>query len=171
MTIKRRIKSVIKRGGNVMESESNIGLSAFYAFLAAIIGGIIWAVIVVITEYELGLIAWAIGGLTGYAVVLPAKNSVDKRHQVIAVIASLVGIILGKYFYFSYIFNDGLSGLFSFFTVDFFFGYFSTLFGGYDIIFVLFAVVTAWQIPGNFAKTANQEPQEPIEEENTIVNE
>lgn len=151
-----------------MESESNIGLSAFYAFLAAIIGGIIWAVIVVTTNYELGLIAWAIGGLAGYAVVLPAKNSVSQKHQVIAVIASLVGILLGKYFFFSYMFNDGLGGLFSLFTMDFFFGNITYQFGVYDIIFVVFAVITAWQIPGNFAKTTNTVPPE---EDNTITNE
>lgn len=151
-----------------MESESNIGLSAFYAFLAAIVGGIIWAVIVVTFNYELGLIAWAIGGLVGYAVAFAAKDSVGKPHQVIAIIASLIGILLGKYFSFSYFFNDGLGGLFSFFTMDFFFGNINYQFGGYDIIFVLFAVVTAWQIPGNFNKTTNKDP---VQEDFTTLDE
>lgn len=149
-----------------MESESNLGLSAIYALLAALVGGVIWAIILVTTEYELGLIAWAIGGMAGYAVALPAKNSIGTKHQVIAVIASLIGIILGKYFYFSYLFNDGLTGLFDLYTMEIFAQVFIDLFGGADIIFVLLAVITAWQIPGNFAKNSNQPPVE--EELNTI---
>lgn len=151
-----------------MDYESNIGLSALYAFLAAIIGGIIWAVIVVITNYELGLIAWGIGGLAGYAVVLPAKNAVGKKHQVVAVIASLIGIILGKYFFFSYSFNDGLGDLFSIYTMEIFVQVIGDLFGGFDIIFVILAVATAWQIPGNFAKTTN-DPE--VQEDLNTLNE
>lgn len=143
-----------------MEAESNLGLSAFYAFLAAIIGGVIWAVIVVTTNTEFGLLAWGIGGLVGYAVVIPAKDNIGRKHQVIAVIASLIGIILGKYFYFSYLFNDGLGEMFSLFTMDFFIGNLPYLFDLFDLLFVVFAVVTAWKIPGNFSKTANKGPVE-----------
>lgn len=129
--------------------ENKIGLSILYALLGALVGGIIWGLIAVLFDYELGLVAWAIGGLTGYAVVFAAKGSLlTQSHQIIAVITSLIGIILGKYFSFGYWFNDGFEGLFDSITFAYFKAYFIDLFGVMDIVFVLLAIVTAWQIPG-----------------------
>lgn len=128
--------------------ENKIGLPIVYALLGALIGGIIWGLIAVLFDYELGLVAWAIGGLTGYAVVLAAKDSVTQLHQIVAVISSLIGIVLGKYFSFGYWFNEGFQGIFDSITFTYFRMYFVDLFGGMDIVFVLLAIVTAWQIPG-----------------------
>lgn len=142
--------------------ENKIGLPILYALLGAFIGGIVWGLIAVLFDYELGLVAWAIGGLTGYAVVFAAKGSVTQLHQIIAVVTSLIGIILGKYFSFAYWFNEGFQGMFDFLTFDYFGGYFFDLFGGMDIVFVLLAIVTAWQIPGkqiNLAESNSTEQQ------------
>ncbi len=142
--------------------ENKIGLSILYALLGALIGGIIWGLIAVLFDYELGLVAWAIGGLTGYAVVLAAKGSVTQSHQIIAVITSLIGIILGKYFSFGYWFNEGFEGMFDSMTFAYFRAYFFDLFGGMDIVFVLLAIITAWQIPGrhiNLVEQNNDEQQ------------
>lgn len=128
--------------------ENKIGLPIVYALLGALIGGMIWGLIVVIFNYELGLVALAIGALTGYAVVFAAKDSVSRTHQIIAVIASLIGIILGKYFSFAYLFNAGFPSMFESITFYYFSVYFFDLFGVMDIVFILLAVVTAWQIPG-----------------------
>ena len=130
-----------------MESK-NLSLSIVAALLAAIIGGAMWAFIAILTEYEIGLLAWAIGGMTGYAVILLAKNNVTMVHQVIAVIASLIGILLGKYFMFGYYYNESFSGIFDNEVMTIFGENFSAFFGGMDIIFVLLAVVTAWKLPG-----------------------
>lgn len=128
--------------------ETKVGLSIIYALLGALFGGIIWALAAILFDYELGLIALAIGGLTGYAVVFAAKDSVTNSHQIIAVITSLIGIILGKYFSFGYFFSGGFEGIFNSITFAYFRTYFLDLFGGMDIIFVLLAIITAWQIPG-----------------------
>lgn len=128
--------------------ENKIGLPILYALIGALIGGIVWGLIAVLFDYELGLVAWAIGGLTGYAVVFASKGSITTLHQIVAVITSLVGIILGKYFSFAYWFNEGFEGMFDSFTFAYFRAYFTELFGGMDIIFVLLAIITAWQIPG-----------------------
>lgn len=141
--------------------KGRIGLPIIYALIAAIVGGVIWSVIAISFDYELGLVAWAIGGIAGYAVVLASKESVAQIHQVIAVLASLIGIILGKYISFAYWlteeFNGLLNGMFSSDTFAFFRMYFTELFGGMDIIFILLAIVTAWQIPGKHIHTDESE--------------
>lgn len=146
--------------------ESKIGLSILSALLGALIGGIIWALIAILFDYELGLVSWAIGGLTGYAVVFSAKESVNQLHQIIAVITSLIGIVLGKYFTFGYFFNEGFEGMFNSYTFSFFKAYFLDLFGGMDIIFILLAIVTAWQIPGKHIDAIEQNVVEQQTDEN-----
>lgn len=129
-----------------MESK-NYGLPILGALLAAIVGGVVWALIAIITEYEIGIVAWAIGGLTGYIVFYLAKGSVTSLHQVIAVIGSLIGILLGKYFILGYYYENSISGIFNSEVIMHFGDNISVLFGGMDIVFVLLAVVTAWQLP------------------------
>lgn len=123
------------------------------ALLAAIIGGVVWALIVVVTEYEVGIVAWAIGGLAALAVSFSAKK-ITPVHQIIAVVASLLGILLGKYFVYGYYLigeTEGIMSMFHMEVIRMFPQFFSALFGGMDIIFVLLAIVTAWQLPVKLA--------------------
>lgn len=136
---------------------NHMGMAIVGALLAALIGGIVWAAIAIITKYELGFIAWGIGGLAGYAVVLFAKEHVDRTHQVIAVIASLLGILLGKYFILAYIIEESVSGIFRGDLISFFFSNLMDFFGTVDIIFVLLAVVTAWQLPERLGQGDTEE--------------
>lgn len=140
--------------------ENKIGLPILYALLGALIGGGLWGLVVVLFDYELGLVALAIGGLTGYAVVFATQKSVNQLHQIIAVITSLIGIILGKYFGFSYFFNDGFEGMFDSITFAYFRTFFFELFGVMDILFILLAVITAWQIPGKYINNPEQQIDE-----------
>jgi uncharacterized YccA/Bax inhibitor family protein len=148
-------KRYFSRGNRGMEIK-NLSLPIIGALLAAIIGGAVWAFIAILTEYEIGFVAWAIGGMAGYAVIFIAKSNVNTAHQVIAVIASLIGILLGKYFIFGYYYNESFSGIFDNEVMTVFGENFSAFFGGMDVIFVLLAVVTAWQLPG---KLVNNEIQ------------
>ncbi|MNE36302.1 hypothetical protein D3C80_1301080 [compost metagenome] len=72
-------------------------------------------------------------------------------HQIVAVLASLIGVLLGKYFTFSYFVNLGYSGMFESVTFSAFTENFTLMFGAMDIVFVLLAVVTAWQLPVKLA--------------------
>lgn len=143
-----------------MEQNSKIVLPVLGALLAAIIGGVIWALIAVLTEYEIGLVAWAIGGLTGYAVFIFANKQTNQIHQIIAVVASLIGIVLGKFFMISYFLNDGFDGMFSSYSFTVFQDEFTNLFAGMDIVFVVLAVVTSWQLPSKMSnrKAASEQP-------------
>ncbi|AZK48447.1 hypothetical protein [Paenibacillus lentus] len=128
------------------------------ALLAAIIGGAIWALIVVLTEYEVGIVAWAIGGLAAFAVSFFAKK-ITPVHQVLAVVASLLGILLGKYFIYSYLLIGEAAGIMAMFHIEvirMFPQFISALFGGMDIIFVLLAIVTAWQLPVKLASNRSE---------------
>lgn len=147
--------------------EGNIGLALAGALVAAIVGGVLWALITVWTEYELGLVAWAIGGMAGFAVAFCSRYRTSQAHQIIAVIASLLGILVGKFFFFSYYLNSGFTGMFDSTTISMFQRGFTDLFGGMDIVFILFAVITAWQVPARLRYKAAK-PAEAAEEPTTI---
>lgn len=138
-----------------------IGMPIVGGLLAAIVGGIVWAVIAAMTERELGLIAIVIGALTGYAVVLFSNKRIATVHKAIAVIFALIGILLGKYltvvYFTSELFSDAsmldlvFDGEMVSAFVDTFMDYFSE---PVDLLFIVLAIVSAWQIPGRMAKTS-----------------
>ncbi|MFC5531733.1 hypothetical protein [Cohnella yongneupensis] len=114
------------------------------AIAAALIGAVAWGYISYESNKELGLLAWAIGALVGYAVAFMAKSSLRQNHLVISVICALGGVIGGKYLDYYLIVRDiekefgiSLDGELSF----------TDMFGGYDILWIAFAVVTAWTLP------------------------
>lgn len=126
--------------------------------LAALLGGGVWAGIVIMTDYEVGIIAWAIGGACGFGVVLLAQGRKGAPMQVIAVISSVFGILVGKYFAFYYFLRQALlqeygeeaiaeMGLTSMNTIQFFVESLGEMVSGYDALWVILAVITAWRIP------------------------
>lgn len=121
--------------------------------VAAIVGGIAWGVIVKVSEYEVGIVAWGIGFIVGTAVVLATRGAKGPRQQVIAVACALIGILLGKYLSYALIVQEeaesfgqsiGLlsSDMFSFFREDL-----GDVFGLFDLLWTGLAVFTAWRIP------------------------
>ena len=146
-----------------MESVKRISivLPIVGALIAAVLGGALWAVIAAQTEKEIGLIAIVIGAMAGYAVVLFSNKRIATIHKIIAVVFSLVGILLGKYFTVTYftaeLFND-TSVMDLVFTGDMISAFAETIQEYFsdplDALFILLAVVSAWQIPGRMAKTS-----------------
>ena len=127
-------------------------------FLAAVIGGVIWGWLVIATEYEFGIIAWGIGGLTGFAVVLFSKGRKGVPLQVIAILSSVLGIAIGKYFTFFHFLKEAVAkehgqevasdiSIFSERAIQFFIENIGSIVSGYDILWVILAVITAWRIP------------------------
>jgi hypothetical protein len=121
--------------------------------VAAVIGGIAWSVIVKMSDYEVGIVAWAIGFAVGTAVVLATRGAKGPRLQVVAVACALLGILLGKYLSYALVvqeeaksFGDSIglvSGdMFSFFREDL-----GAVFGLFDLLWIGLAVFTAWRIP------------------------
>ncbi len=128
------------------------------ALLSAIVGTIIWAIIGITFRSEVGIVAWALGFISGYAVGMVAKKEVHALHQIMAVISVLIAIIFGKYATFAYSYKGNtIGGIFDPHSVTIFNKNLSLFFGGFDIIFILLAVVTAWQVPLQFKKDDDDE--------------
>jgi hypothetical protein len=149
-------------GGRIMRDEqyesSALVAAVFGGLLAALVGGSIWALIAVKTDYEIGFAAWGIGALAGFAVVFFARGRKGLPLQVIAVAASLLGILLGKYGTYWWELKSAVEeqlgkeaaaqfSLFSSEVMRFFKQDFRAVFGGYDLLWVAFAVFSAWKIP------------------------
>jgi hypothetical protein len=126
--------------------------------LAAIVGGVIWGLIVVATEYEIGFMAWGIGLLSGFAVLLFSKGRRGTPLQIIAVLSSVLGIAVGKYVTFFHFFKEAVLkkygaefasnvSIFSEEVIYIFIDGIGSMVSGFDILWVILAVITVWRIP------------------------
>ena len=146
-----------------------VALAGAAALAAAVAGGVVWALIVRATDYEIGLVAWAIGWVAGTAAVAGARGARGVPLQVVAVVAALIGILLGKYLSYAWTLQDvaeerGLSfGLFSDETRTFFREDIGEVFGWFDLIFVGLAVYTAFRIPARPTLPPEREPDGIVE--------
>lgn len=145
-------------GGSDPEIGSDTILRALAGGLAAaLIGGILWGLIVHFTGYEVGYAAWGMGALCGWSVLMATGKKRGKPIQFISAFSSVIGIVLGKYFaYYAiirqiYLRDRGaeVAGSLSVFMPDMIRGFLQDahhLMEGMDILFVIFAVGTAWVI-------------------------
>ncbi len=131
-------------------------LPSLGALAAAVVGGIAWGLIVQATDAEWGFAAVGVGFLAGTAVVFLSKGKRGVPLQVVAALAAVVGVLWGKYFAFVQVgkgvireefgVTDALP-LFSGETFSLFVSALGDLFGGFDLLWVAFAVYSAWRIP------------------------
>ena len=94
--------------------------------------------------------------LAGFAVVRFAGGAKGTPLQVVAVLSSLLGIVIGKYISFAYFFKQAVADRFdvdiSYFDSDIFASFRENLgdvFGGFDLVWAVLAVVTAWRLTGS----------------------
>ena len=146
------------------ESSGSLLPAVAAGLLAAIVGGVVWGLIVKISDYEVGIVAWGIGFVAGTAVVLATRGGKAPHLQVIAVASALIGVLLGKYLSFAFSVQEdadsiGVSiGILSSEMFRFFRENLSDVFGLFDLLWVAFAVFTAWRIPGEEPKPAASPP-------------
>jgi hypothetical protein len=125
--------------------------------LAAIVGGAVWGLIVILTDYEVGFVAWGIGFLAGFMVVRFAGGRKGVPLQAIAIVSSLVGIVLGKYIAYVYFIKEAVReqvseeaadsiGYFDTEVMRAFREDFSNVFSGYDLLWAGLAIFTAWRM-------------------------
>ena len=126
--------------------------------LAAIAGGAAWAALVIISGYEIGFAAIGIGFLSGFGVVLFSRGGAGTLFQVIAALTSVIGVVVGKYSYYWYYLKQAVVEeygmdvaanvrLISLDVSQAFMMDASSFLGGFDLLWVGLAVVTAWKIP------------------------
>ena len=123
--------------------------AAAASLAAAVAGAIIWTIIVAVTDYELGFVAWGIGFAAGQAVVFASGGRRGVPLQVVAAVAAGIGVLLGKYFTFVHVVNDsGLS--LSYVSSDAFRLFKDNLdivFSGFDLLWIGLALFTAFRVP------------------------
>ena len=78
---------------------------------AALVGGLVWAGVVITTRYDIGFLAWFVGAATGLAVVRVAGAPVSVPVRVMAGVFAAGGIIVGKYVIFVHALNKALNVL------------------------------------------------------------
>jgi hypothetical protein len=137
----------------VTEPSSSLLPAIAAGLVAALVGGIVWGLIVKISDYEVGFVAWGIGFIAGTGVVLASRGAKGPRLQVIAVLSALLGILLGKYLSYAFVVQEEAKsfgesvGLFSGDMFSFFREDLDVVFSLFDLLWVGFAVFTAWRIP------------------------
>ena len=126
--------------------------------IAAVLGGALWGGIAIWTGYEVGYVAWGVGLLCGFGVVMMSQGKRGMPLQVIALAASVLGIVIGKYVNFFSVIKEitvaergaeaaATLSLFSMDMVEFFGDNITHMASGFDVLWIVLAVYTAWSIP------------------------
>ena len=126
--------------------------------IAAVVSGAIWAGISIWTGYEVGYVAIGVGFLCGLGVMMMSQGKRGMPLQMIAVGASVLGIVIGKYITFFDVFKGMMAteagteaiswiSMFSMGMIQFFSANITSMASGYDLLWIGLAVYTAWSIP------------------------
>jgi hypothetical protein len=87
---------------NRLRDNQNLPAAILAGAAAALVGAGIWAFIVVLTEYQTGLVAIGVGFLVAYAVRFAGKG-IDRIFGVVGAIFALLGCLLGNLLTASYL--------------------------------------------------------------------
>jgi glucan phosphoethanolaminetransferase (alkaline phosphatase superfamily) len=140
-----------------MKEQKNYIIPLVGAFVGILLSGAIWGGIAIATDSEIGFVALATGALTGFLVATFAKKNIDVIHQLYAVVASILGIFLGKYIAISYFANKLYDT--GYFNNEIWTAYKESIISTLepmDYLFFALAIVMAWQFTKSTAKKANK---------------
>ncbi len=119
----------------------------------ALIAAVLWALIAVVTGYELGLIALAVGYFAGLGVRVGAGNAASMFLQVAAAGLALFGVLAAKYMLVAYSWREAAMAkgiTLSYFSEDILTAFPEVLletFTPYDGLWIFIAVTTAYKLP------------------------
>jgi hypothetical protein len=80
---------------NKLREQQNLVAGILVGAAAAMVGGVIWAVITALTQYQIGWMAIGVGFLVAYAVRIAGKG-IDKIFGIVGALLSLIGCALGN---------------------------------------------------------------------------
>lgn len=75
--------------------------------IAGSIGALVWAGIAYFTGYEVGWVAWGVGGLVGFGVVLGNSGNRSRAAGIIAVVITVMALMAAKYTTVQLVLSDG----------------------------------------------------------------
>lgn len=78
-------------------SDGSFPMAIVGGIAAALIGAAVWAGIAIAADLEIGILAWGLGVLTGYGVVLLGRGR-GSSYALIAAACALFSVFMGKYF-------------------------------------------------------------------------
>jgi predicted Zn finger-like uncharacterized protein len=84
------------KGRSKLGSAASLLRGTVFSFLGAMLGAIVWALFTYFTMWELGYIAWGLGGLAGLGMALGHDDEDGTIAGIIAACMSLVGIVAAK---------------------------------------------------------------------------
>ena len=79
-----------------LKMKQNLPLAIIAGLGSAIVMAILWAVITVVTKYQIGYMAIAVGFVVGYAVNFAGKG-IDKIYGIIGAVCALLGCVVGNF--------------------------------------------------------------------------
>jgi cation transport ATPase len=85
---------------NEIEAETrdiNVLGAVFFGIIAAVISALLWYAVVVITDYQLGIVAIVVGWIVAQAVIYGAGKKRGPVVQLISVVAIIFAMALGQY--------------------------------------------------------------------------
>ncbi|NOX24240.1 MAG: hypothetical protein GXP36_14275 [Actinobacteria bacterium] len=91
----RLSQSEAERLREILQSQENTTAGFVAGALAAVIGAVAWAILVVVTELQIGIVAIGIGALVGFAVARFGKG-IDKSFGIMAGVLALLGVAFGN---------------------------------------------------------------------------
>ena len=92
------------------EKGGSFVLGVLGSIIGALVGAAAWCAIAVATEYELGIIAWALGGLAGFGMALGYRRR-RAAAGVTAAIIALLGIVCARVMIVGYMGREELSAI------------------------------------------------------------
>ena len=130
----------------VRDEGGSSALALLAGLVAALAGALVWGLVAKWTEYEVGIVAWGIGFVTGWAIERAAGGRRSTELQVFAIAAALLGILLGKYLAFAFVQQEsGLPfGVLSEDMLTLFRENLGAAFSLFDVLWIGLAVVSAW---------------------------
>ncbi|MDR1192062.1 MAG: hypothetical protein LBK60_10445 [Verrucomicrobiales bacterium] len=78
------------------QNQQNLPMAVGAGFGAVLISAVIWALVTVVTGYQIGWMAVGVGFLVGFAVRL--GKGIDKMYHFIGAALALLGCLLGNFF-------------------------------------------------------------------------
>lgn len=127
--IEERIKKI-----NLEKIGKNNLIAISAGIVVALIGGYIWSLISIGTGYEIGYMATGLGILCGYVVHLASGKKKGTPFVQIALVSSIFGIVMGKFFMAHYYLHEAI--------IEKYGSYYASLIPTYSWLYIKYSFIT-----------------------------
>ncbi|HEY4941293.1 MAG TPA: hypothetical protein VII56_07680 [Rhizomicrobium sp.] len=125
-----------------------VALASAAGLAAAVAGAALWAVVTVLSEYELGIMAVAVGFMVGKAIMAVAKSA-QRIYGIVGAACSLLGCLLGNLLsavgYAAPVFKVSYVVLLTHLNIDLAGQLMSATFGFMDLLFYAIAIYEGYR--------------------------